>query len=55
MRTQIFRIGDALFVEISEELMIRAGLTVGEPLEWVPNEYGGLNLVKASTIQVETS
>jgi antitoxin component of MazEF toxin-antitoxin module len=49
MTTQIIRVGNALTVEIPEELVTQAGLPVGEPLEWVLNGKGGIALVRPST------
>jgi antitoxin component of MazEF toxin-antitoxin module len=46
MTTRIMRVGNTLIVEIPEELVVRAALPVGEPVEWVPNEGGGIALVK---------
>jgi antitoxin component of MazEF toxin-antitoxin module len=48
MTTRIMRVGNALTVEIPEELVARAALPVGEPVEWVANEGGGIALVKKS-------
>jgi len=48
MTTRIMRVGNTLTVEIPEELVVRAALPVGEPVEWVPNEGGGIALVKKS-------
>ncbi len=49
MATQIVRVGNALAVEIPEELAAQASLSAGEFVEWVPNGNGGLELVKSST------
>jgi len=46
MQTRIMRVGNTLTVEIPEELVTQAALPVGEPVEWVPNESGGIALVK---------
>jgi antitoxin component of MazEF toxin-antitoxin module len=48
MTTQIVRVGNTLAVEIPEELVAEASLPVGEPVEWVRNESGGIALVKKS-------
>lgn len=48
MTTRIMRVGNTLTVEIPEELVAQAALPVGEPVEWVPNEGGGIALVKTS-------
>jgi antitoxin component of MazEF toxin-antitoxin module len=42
------RVGNTLTVEIPEELVARASLPVGEPVEWVSNGSGGIALVKQS-------
>jgi antitoxin component of MazEF toxin-antitoxin module len=46
--TQIVREGDTLAVEIPEELVEQASLTVGEPLEWVIDGPGRLTLRRQS-------
>ena len=48
MTTRIVRVGSTLSVEIPEELVVRAALPVGEPVEWVSNGSGGIALVKSS-------
>jgi len=48
MTTKIVRVGNALMVEIPEELVTEASLPVGEPVEWVPNGFGSIALVKPS-------
>jgi len=48
MTTRIVRVGNALSVEIPEELVVQAALPVGEPVEWVSNGSGGISLVKPS-------
>ncbi len=50
MTTQIVRVGNALTVEIPEELVVQAELAVGEPLEWVSSGNGSIALVKPSTL-----
>jgi antitoxin component of MazEF toxin-antitoxin module len=40
------RVGNTLTVEIPEELVVQAALPVGEPVEWVSNEGGGIALVR---------
>jgi len=49
MTTQIVRAGNTLTVEIPEELVAQAALSVGEPVEWVSNGSGSIALVKPST------
>jgi antitoxin component of MazEF toxin-antitoxin module len=46
MTTRILRVGSTLTVEIPEELVVQAALPVGEPVEWIPNENGGIALVR---------
>ncbi|MGD0293091.1 MAG: hypothetical protein ABSB30_04495 [Terracidiphilus sp.] len=48
MTTRIVRVGNTLTVEIPEELVAQAALPVGEPVEWVPNESGGIALIKSA-------
>lgn len=48
MTTRIIRVGDIFTVEIPEDLVAQASLSVGEPVEWVSNGSGGLALVKPS-------
>jgi len=48
MMTRIVRVGNTLSVEIPEALVAQASLPVGEPVEWVTNESGGIALVKSS-------
>jgi antitoxin component of MazEF toxin-antitoxin module len=48
MTTRIIRVGNTLTVEIPEELVAQAALSVGEPVEWVSNGSGGLALVRPS-------
>ena len=45
MTTRIVRVGNTLTVEIPEELVAQASLSVGEPVEWVPNGSGSIALV----------
>jgi predicted transcriptional regulator len=44
MATQISRIGDAATVEIPEEFLRRANLSVGDPVEWSLTSTGNLSL-----------
>jgi predicted transcriptional regulator len=44
MATQIARVGGAVTVEIPEELLRRANLSVGDPVEWSLTSIGGLSL-----------
>ena len=44
MATQIARIGGMATVEIPEELLRRANLSVGDPVEWVVTSTGALAL-----------
>ena len=48
MTTHIIRVGNTLTVEIPEHLVAQASLPVGEPVEWVANEFGSLSLVKTT-------
>jgi antitoxin component of MazEF toxin-antitoxin module len=48
MTTQIVRVGNALTVEIPEELVAQASLPVGEPVEWVANGAGSIALISPS-------
>jgi antitoxin component of MazEF toxin-antitoxin module len=52
MTTRIVRSGNTLTVEIPEELVAKAALPVGEPVEWVPNGSGSLALVSSSISSV---
>jgi predicted transcriptional regulator len=45
MTTRIVRIGNTLTVEIPEELIAQASLSVGEPVEWIANGNGSIALV----------
>ncbi len=45
MRTRIVRVGSTLTVEIPEDLVTQASLSVGEPVEWVVNGSGSIALV----------
>jgi antitoxin component of MazEF toxin-antitoxin module len=47
MTTKIVRMGNALMVEIPEELATEAALPVGEPVEWVQNGEGSIALVRS--------
>jgi predicted transcriptional regulator len=53
MATQIIRTGDAVAVEIPEELLRQANLSVGDPVEWTLNPAGELAL-RAPGIAAET-
>jgi antitoxin component of MazEF toxin-antitoxin module len=44
MATQIARIGGTATVEIPEEILRRANLSVGDPVEWSLTPTGGLSL-----------
>jgi antitoxin component of MazEF toxin-antitoxin module len=44
MATQIARIGNAVTVEIPEELLQQANLAVGDPVEWTLTPGGALAL-----------
>ncbi len=44
MATQIGRVGGAVTVEIPEELLRRANLAVGDPVEWTLTPAGSLAL-----------
>ena len=46
MPTRITRVGNALTVEIPEDLAQRASLSAGETVEWVPNGDHSIALVK---------
>ncbi len=48
MTTRITRVGNTLTVEIPEELVNRASLHVGEPVEWIANNDGSVSLVSAN-------
>lgn len=43
--TRIVRVGNTLTVEIPEKLVAEASLSVGEPLNWVPNGIGSVALI----------
>lgn len=58
MATRIVRRGDALTVEIPEELAAQASLIAGEAVEWIPNGAGSLALVKetlAATVNARST
>lgn len=44
MATQIARVGGTVTVEIPEELLRKANLAVGDPVEWVMTSSGALAL-----------
>jgi len=44
MATQIARVGGTVTVEIPEELLRQANLSVGDPVEWVVTSSGALAL-----------
>jgi antitoxin component of MazEF toxin-antitoxin module len=44
MATQIVRVGDAVTVEIPEELLRKANLAIGDPVEWTLTPTGVLAL-----------
>ena len=44
MATQIVRSGSAITVEIPEEVLQRANLSVGDPVEWTVTANGALAL-----------
>ena len=44
MATQIARVGETVTVEIPEDLLRRANLAVGDPVEWVLTPAGELAL-----------
>jgi antitoxin component of MazEF toxin-antitoxin module len=44
MATQIARVGGTVTVEIPEELLRKANLAVGDPVEWVVTSSGALAL-----------
>lgn len=44
MATQIARVGGTVTVEIPEELLQKANLAVGDPVEWVLTSTGALAL-----------
>jgi antitoxin component of MazEF toxin-antitoxin module len=48
MTTHIVRVGNALTVEIPEDLAAQAELAPGEPVSWVLNGSGSIALVKQS-------
>ena len=45
--TKIVRVGNALAVEVSEELLAQTGLSAGEAVEWVLEDGGRLHLVRS--------
>jgi antitoxin component of MazEF toxin-antitoxin module len=45
MTSQIIRVGNALAAEIPEESLEMTGFSVGETVEWVVTDRGGLALV----------
>ena len=45
MTTRIVRVGNTLTVEIPEQLVAEAAISVDEPVEWVANGDGSLALV----------
>jgi antitoxin component of MazEF toxin-antitoxin module len=49
MMTRIVRVGNTLTVEIPEELLQQASLPVGDPVEWILNDNGGIALVSTNT------
>jgi antitoxin component of MazEF toxin-antitoxin module len=49
MTTRIVRVGNTLTVEIPEELVTQASLSVGEPVEWVVNGSGSIALVSPNS------
>ena len=44
MATQISRVGDSVTVEIPEDLLRKANLSVGDPVEWTLTPSGALAL-----------
>jgi antitoxin component of MazEF toxin-antitoxin module len=50
MATQIARVGGAVTVEIPEELLRRANLAVGDPVEWTLTPLGTLALRPPGTV-----
>jgi predicted transcriptional regulator len=44
MATQIARVGGTVSVEIPEDLLLRANLSVGDPVEWTLTSTGALAL-----------
>ncbi len=44
MATQVIRTGEGIAVEIPEEMLRRANLAVGDPVEWRLNSEGDLAL-----------
>jgi len=53
--TRIVRVGNTLTVEIPEELVARAGLPVGEPLEWIVDGVGSISLVRPPNLDQLTA
>ena len=49
MTTRIVRVGNTLSVEIPEELLAQAKLSIGEPVEWVANGSGSIALVSSDS------
>jgi len=54
MTTRIVRVGNTLTVEIPEELVTQASLSVGDPVEWVSDGNGIISLVKKSEPSLTT-
>jgi antitoxin component of MazEF toxin-antitoxin module len=50
MATQIARVGTTVLVEIPEELLQRANLAVGDPVEWTLTPSGTLALRTPNTV-----
>lgn len=50
MATRIARVGGAVTVEIPEEMLRRANLAVGDPVEWTLTPSGSLALCAPSTV-----
>jgi predicted transcriptional regulator len=44
MATQVVRIGEAAAIEIPDEMLRRANLAVGDPVEWTVTPFGTLAL-----------
>jgi antitoxin component of MazEF toxin-antitoxin module len=51
MTTRIVRVGNTLTVEIPEDLVAQASLSVGEPVEWVVNGSGSIALVSPDSLE----
>lgn len=49
MTTRIVRVGNTLTVEIPEELVAQASLSVGDPVEWVSDGNGMISLVSSDS------